>query len=220
MRPRRPAARGRSLGWGLLHAAAPRQRGALRRAARPGRPRHCAPGMYCSLHQAALRRAVGARGHGRRRGLGGRLRLPRRGPGAAQRGRAGGTDPRAPTGGSGADRAPPGRGRVGRPLAHAVLAPGPRPRPRDWSGAGPPPGGGACARAPRCSRPGAPRARSFGRVRDGGPHGRGLRSATACRGWASGKGPAPVAHGGAGLRARRPRSRRVGLPRRTAARLP
>lgn len=77
----------------------------------------------------------------------------------------------------------------------------PRPRPRDSYAVGPPPGGGACAGAPRCSRPGAdgPPRRGSHRAR--------VRLAVGCAvppravGWASGR--APRAH--AAQRRSRPR---------------
>lgn len=143
---------------------------------------------------------------------------------------------RGPTGPGwrdGPPRAPPGaRARIARLRGAGTRraaagarysgAAGPRPRPRDWSGAGPPPGGGACARAPRCSRPGAaPRPRRRASPGEGGSMVAGCAAPRRAGGWASGRAPrglvAPRRSRPLGPQTPQPSGR---APRRTAARLP
>lgn len=133
----------------------------------------------------------------------------------------------------GPPRAPPGararaarlRGAGTRRAASGARcsgAAGPRPRPRDWSGAGPPPGGGACAGAPRCSRPGAaPRLRRRASLREAGCRAAGCAAPRRAGDWASGRAPrgpaAPRRSRPPGPQSRRPSGR---APSMIAARLP
>lgn len=102
------------------------------------------------------------------------------------------------------------------------VAAGPRPRPRDWSGAGPPPGGGACAGSLKCSRPGAaPCQVRRASLQEDGHLAAGCAAPQRAGGWASGRVP----RGPAAPRRSKPRSPQTPLPsdrerRRTAAQLP